>query len=116
MAFPNFCPGMIFMFDCCCEGKGIAWSNSHSKYINQDEQDMAGKNNHPFLILSSKDRNSSENYLTALPITSSPSFYNTQNSIKIQTDMVDAKAQSLVVNNSFLKVGSPTRIFKKRIS
>ena len=114
MMGPNFFPGMVYMFKCCCEGKKISFKNN--RFENEDGFDVNGTEEHPFLIISSTEQNIRESYLTVIPITSSGTAYNDVYSKKIASEMVRGKAQSLVQNNSYLKIGHPTRIFKNHIS
>jgi len=108
--FPRMDSGMIIRFNCCCEGKGIIWDGKNNKRVNQDGEDVHGKENHPFLIISKIEQNKKERYITVIPITSSDTPYNDEYSIKIKPEMVNKKAQSLVSNNSYLKISHPTRI------
>lgn len=118
MSYPDFIKGTVFMFDCCCEGrKVIKFDGTKKEWVNQDDHFVGEKQKHPFLIVSPKDKNKIENYLTVLPITSHSKYDNPgKNEIRIEKEMVDTKGIILVDNNSYIKIDKITRIAKKNLT
>lgn len=118
MSYPNFSSGTVYMFDCCCEGrKIIKFDGTKNEWLNQDEHFVGDKEKHPFMVISSTEKNSKNNYITAIPITTFSKFHNpSKNDLRIESEMVDKKALVLVNNGSHLKLDKINRIAKKYLT